>query len=193
MSDLSDEDITCWLSCELAPPLIEALTELRRHRAALAPDKERVRSVAYAALLDAASAIGTYNDIAARCSQLADRAAEQLATPAGMSAEERETARMLRSTTRLDPRECVRLAALCFDDDYSIPARSAVSRIRDHLPSVAAQLAAAAGLAIAATDRAAAEAFVAWAVDDLEAADDPQWAEHQAGAAVVRRLIGGAR
>lgn len=59
---------------------------------------------------------------------------------------------------------------------------------------VAAELAAPASAPVlSAEDRAAAERFVAWAVNDLEAADDPQWDEHQAGAAVVRRLLGGER
>lgn len=33
MSDLTDDDIVCWLREELAPPLVDALRELQRHRA----------------------------------------------------------------------------------------------------------------------------------------------------------------
>lgn len=42
-----------------------------------------------------------------------------------------------------------------------------------------------------ATERVEAERFVAWAVDDLEVAEDPAWAPLFAGARAVRKLLGG--
>ena len=44
--------------------------------------------------------------------------------------------------------------------------------------------------ALTDVDRAAAERFVAWAVDDLEDAHDPSWAPLFAGARAVRKLLG---
>ena len=59
---------------------------------------------------------------------------------------------------------------------------------------VAAELATAAPASapvLSTEEHAAAERFVAWAVDDIDASADPSWAEHKAGADIVRRLLRG--
>ena len=50
MSDLTDEELKCWMREDLAPPLHELLLELQRHRSAQAAREERVREVIREAL-----------------------------------------------------------------------------------------------------------------------------------------------
>lgn len=87
MSDLSDEDIRCWLREELAPPLVNALRELQLHRASKVADAERVRSVVREAV-ESELLAHFLNDRQARPSnrrladRVSDRVAERLAAPA---------------------------------------------------------------------------------------------------------------
>lgn len=104
MSDLTDDELRARLKYAMGErhlePFVEPLRELQRHRAARAPDAQRVREVVHycCSEADAAYASGHVATVRERHQRIADRVAAQLG-PIGMSAEDRDVLQRMRTRT----------------------------------------------------------------------------------------------